>query len=180
MNMAHSDKIIRNNKTGQQIRFIQTSRDTNGQLLEMEATFRAGSVRPAAHYHPNQVEDFTVVAGQLTVQIDGQTRTLGTGDTLHVSRNTVHAMWNGSENETIVNWQVRPALDTESFFETVFELSNEGKTAPDGMPPLLQRVLLAQHFSAVFRLAKPAPVIQRLVFGVLSPVARLAGYRVFQ
>ncbi len=175
--MAHTDKTIRNAKTGQQIRFVQTSGTTNGQLLEMEATFRARSAKPVDHYHPNQVEDFTVVAGQLTVQIGGQTRTLQSGDALHVPRNTVHAMWNASDSETIVNWQVRPALYTEFFFETAFGLANEDKSTPEGMPPLLQRALLAQHFSAVFRLANPPRVVQQLVFGILSPLAYLAGYR---
>ncbi len=175
--MAFPNKTIRNEKTGQQIRFIRTSRDTNGQQLEMEATFRARSTQPAAHYHPNQAEDFTIVSGELTVQIDGQTNVLKPGDSLHIPQNTVHSMWNASDAETVVTWQVQPALNTEYFFETAFGVANNSKTDANGMPSLLQMALLAQHFSDVFRLAAPPNAIQQIVFGVLSPFAYLAGYR---
>ncbi|MDB5240380.1 MAG: cupin protein [Spirosoma sp.] len=175
--MAYTNKVIRNAKTGQALRFIQTSRDTNGQLLEMESTFRARSTKPAAHYHPIQDENFTVIAGELTVQIDGQTRTFRPGDRLHIPRNTVHSMWNASDEETVVNWQVSPALDTEFFLETAYGLANEGKTGPDGRPALLQSALLMQHFSRVFRLTSPSLLVQQLVFGLLSPLAYVVGYR---
>ena len=106
--MADTNQVLRNPKTGQSIRFVSTGRDTAGQLLHMEATYRAYSTEPAAHCHPHQVEDFTVLAGELTVQIHGQRRTLRPGDTLHLPQNTVHSMWNASDAETRLDWQVRP------------------------------------------------------------------------
>ncbi|MBD2700330.1 cupin domain-containing protein [Spirosoma sp. BT702] len=175
--MAFANKIIQNPKTGQQLRFIRTSKDTNGEVLEMESTYRSRSIEPAPHYHPNQVEDFRVVAGELTVTINGQTNVLRPGDTLHVPANTIHSMWNASDANTVVNWQVRPALNTEAFFETTFGLASDGKVKENGMPPFLQTVTLARHFSNVFRLAKPPKVIQQVIFGLLSPIARLVGYR---
>ncbi|WP_461084172.1 cupin domain-containing protein [Spirosoma flavus] len=175
--MAFATKIIQNPKTGQRLRFIRTSKDTNGQLLEMESLYRAHSTEPVPHYHPNQTEDFTVLAGELTVRMDGQTSVLRPGDTLHVPENTVHSMWNASDADTVVNWQVRPALNTEAFFETTFGLAADGKVGENGMPPFLQTVALARHFSNVFRLAKPPQAVQQLVFGLLSPVARLVGYK---
>jgi quercetin dioxygenase-like cupin family protein len=175
--MAYSHKIIRNPITGQQIRFLRTGRDTNGQLLEMEATFAGNSTKPAAHYHPRQAEDFRVITGELTVQVAGRTTVLQAGDVLHIPQNTVHAMWNASPTETIVHWQVQPALTTDHFFETAFGLANDGKVGPNGMPTLLQAVLLARHFSAVYRLSSPPRSIQRVLFPVLSVVAYLAGYR---
>ncbi len=175
--MANANKVIRNDQTGQALRFIQTSRDTNGQLLEMESTLRAHSTRPPAHYHPNQDEDFTVLSGELTVQLEGQTKTLRQGDRIHISRNVVHSMWNQSDEEAVVNWRVSPALDTEDFFETAYGLANDGKVGPNGRPALLQAALLMQHFSRVYRLTRPSLFVQRVVFGLLSPLAYVAGYR---
>src|SRR5215470_5495475 len=48
-----------------QLRFCKTSRDTNGELLEMEAIYRPTSSPPPAHFHPKQEETFTVVSGSL-------------------------------------------------------------------------------------------------------------------
>jgi quercetin dioxygenase-like cupin family protein len=175
--MAYKNKTISNKITGQTIRFIQTAKDTDGQLLEMESAYNAHSTEPAPHFHPQQAEDFEVLIGELNVRIGGQLTTLRKGDKLHIPQNTVHSMWNPSDHPTVVNWQVRPALDTEYFFETAMGLANDGKINEKGMPPMLQTVLLANRFSKVFRLTKPGPAVQKIAFTLLTPFAYLAGYR---
>ena len=175
--MASTNKRIRNPKTGQEIRFIHTARDTGGELLEMESVYNAHSKEPAAHYHPHQVEDFTVVSGQLTVRIDGRVKILNSGDVLHIPRNKVHSMWNASDEKTIVNWKVRPAMDTEYLLETVNGLAAEGKTNNEGMPGILQVALIANKYAGVFRLSKPPFVIQKILFMLMTPLSYLLGYR---
>jgi quercetin dioxygenase-like cupin family protein len=175
--MAYQNKLVQNKITGQNIRFLQTATDTNGQLLEMESTYRAHSKEPTAHYHPYQEEDFEILAGELTVQLDGQLKILKKGDKLHVPANTVHAMWNASDGETVINWQVRPAMDTEQLLETANGLASDGKVKATGMPPLLQTALMANHFSNVFRIAKPPFAVQKILFALLTPFAYLAGYK---
>jgi hypothetical protein len=84
-------------------------------------------------------------------------------------------MW-AEEAGVHVNWQTRPALRTEAFFETVFGLAAEGKVNEKGVPNLLQSAVIAQAFAGEFRLAKPPWPIQRLLFAVLAPLGRLLGY----
>lgn len=175
--MAYKNKIIRNPLSGHEMKFLQTANDTGGQLLEMEATYHAASKPPVPHYHPAQDEVFTVLEGSLSVQVGGELTLLKTGDTLHIPRRTVHAMWNPSEGKTVVNWQVRPALDTEYFLETGTGLATDGKVGKNGMPPLLQVALLANKFAGVYRLAKPPYWVQKILFSLLTPFAYLKGYR---
>lgn len=175
--MAFKNKIICNKKTGQDTRFIQTGKDTNNLLLEMESTYNRRNPEPPAHYHPRQEEDFFVIEGELTVRMDGQTKIYKQGDSFHISKNKVHAMWNNSGSKTIVNWKVMPALDTENLLETLAGLANEDKTNADGRPGIFQLALTATKYSAVFRLSKPAFVIQKIVFSLLTPVAYTFGYR---
>ena len=175
--MAYKGKQLSNPKTGQDILFLQTAKDTGGALLEMETTYNSHSKEPAAHYHPFQKEDFTVLSGQLTVRIDGQLRVLKQGDTLHIPSGKVHAMWNDVDGRTIVNWKVQPAMDTEHLLETATGLVMDGKTNSDGMPNILQVALMANKYSDVFRLAKLPFGLQKTLFFVLSPFAYLAGYR---
>lgn len=177
--MAFPGKIIQNSKTGQDIRFLQTSQSTDGQLLEMESTYQAHSSEPAPHYHPFQTEEFTVLVGELTVRLGTEPRVLKPGDVLHIPPNQVHSMWNNSGAPTVVNWKVRPALNTENLLETVNGLINDGQTNAQGMPKLLQVVLLARHFASVFRLASPPWGVPNVVFSLLAPLARLCGYRPF-
>lgn len=175
--MAYTNKTIANTVTGQTIRFIKTAKETNGQLLEMESTYQSQSIEPVPHYHPHQAEDFEILSGEMNVRIDDQVKTLRQGDKLHIPQNTVHSMWNASGRKATVNWQVRPAMDTEYFFETAMGLANDGKVNAKGMPPILQTVLMANRFSDVFRLTKPGPVVQKIVFTLLTPFAYLAGYK---
>lgn len=175
--MAFKNKTIRNLKTGQVTSFLQTGKDTAGKLLEMEVTYNEHSKEPAAHYHPYQVEDFTVLSGELTVRIDRQLKNLKPGDTLHVPRKKVHSMWNNSGSKTVVNWKVQPAMNTEHLLETATGLANEGKTNDDGMPNMLQIALMANKYADVFRLSKPPFVVQKIIFIILTPVAYLFGYK---
>jgi quercetin dioxygenase-like cupin family protein len=175
--MAYKNKTICNPVTGQNITFLQTAKDTGGALLEMESVYNSTSKEPAPHYHPAQEEDFTVLEGSLSVKLNGTLRILQAGDTLHISKNEVHAMWNHTDGKTVVNWKVRPALDTEVLLETGTGLAADGKVNKKGMPPLLQSALIANHFAPVYRLAKPPFAIQKILFSLLAPIAYLNGYR---
>jgi quercetin dioxygenase-like cupin family protein len=175
--MAYANKIIRNPQSGQEIKFIQTTKDTGGKLLEMEASFKASSKEPAPHYHPKQKEDFTVISGEINIRLDDKLLLLTEGDRLHIPANTIHSMWNPGNEKAVVSWKVQPALDTEYFLETASGLATEGKVNEKGMPPLLQVALMAKEFSAVFRLASLPYIIQQILFGLLAPFAYLAGYK---
>jgi mannose-6-phosphate isomerase-like protein (cupin superfamily) len=175
--MAYKNKLIQNRKTGQDIRFLQTAMETNGGLLEMETTYHAASKEPPLHYHPYQQEAFTVMAGEISIRLNGQIKILKAGESLHLPENTVHSMWSHSGAKAVVNWKVRPALNTEHFLETVMGLAADGRTNAWGKPSLLQAALMANKFVKVFRLARPPFLVQRLVFYVLAPFACLKGYR---
>jgi quercetin dioxygenase-like cupin family protein len=175
--MAYHGKIITNPKTGQQIRFIRTSKETEGGLLEMESIFQPNAKEPVPHYHPLQTEDFTILEGEVTVRINCKIRILKQGDTLHLSRRTVHSMWNNTAQRAVVNWKVQPALETEYFFETGMGLASSTKTNELGMPGILQIAFIDNKFSNVYRLARPSFFIQKILFAVLTPLAYLAGYK---
>jgi quercetin dioxygenase-like cupin family protein len=173
--MAYRGKKIDNPAAKMSIHFLLTKNDTGGLLLEMEATYQPHSAEPVMHYHPLQEEDFTVLEGELTVNVKGVLTVLKCGDSLHIAPGVWHAMWNNTNNKTVVNWQVRPAMDTEHLLETAAGLATDGKVNKKGMPPILQVALMANKYSKVFRLSKPAFAVQKIVFKVLSPIARLAG-----
>lgn len=176
--MAYKNKTIRNPITGQEIRFIQTSKDSNGQLLEMESTYSAMSQEPPSHYHPYQDEFFTIISGEITIRLDGEERhTLQAGDTFEIPRNQIHAMWNATNQKAVVNWQVRPALNTEQLLETIMGLAADGKCNKQGRPGILQVALTSGRYNKELRLLSPPLLIQKVVFAVLRPFALMSGYK---
>ena len=175
--MAQSGEVLENPITGQRIVFRRTSGDTAGELLEVESVYTSSTPsRPPTHYHPSQEEIFRVLAGELHVVTNGRQRVLKKGETLVIVEGARHQMW-AEEAGVRVNWQTRPALETEAFFETVFGLASEGKTNEKGTPHLLQAAVIARAYSDEFRLASPPWAVQRLLFAVLAPLGRRLGYR---
>lgn len=175
--MAYPGKIISNNFTGQSILFLQTARETEGQLLEMESTYTPFSKEPAPHFHPYQQEIFTVVSGELTIRIDDDLVVLTPGQQLTIPKQTVHAMWNDSSHQTVVNWKVSPALETEEFLENAMGLARDGKINKKGMPSILQVALMVPRYEDEFRLSKPSLLLQKIIFSLLKPFALLAGLK---
>jgi hypothetical protein len=57
--------VIENPAALMRLRLFRTAAETDGDLLEMEATYEPGSVEPLEHFHPNQDEHFEILAGTM-------------------------------------------------------------------------------------------------------------------
>lgn len=167
--MARSGEQIGNPKTGFSLRFLKTAADTDGELLEMEATYASGSGKPPEHFHPRQSEHFEILEGSMQARIGGEARELRTGDTIDIDPGVPHAMWNEGPGQARTLWQTRPALRTENFFETIVRMGGAGKAGP------LQTGVIANEFRNEFRATSPPPAIQTIVVPVLAGIGRLLG-----
>lgn len=175
--MVEAGDALENPVSGQHLIIRNTAQDTGGELLEVEAVYtKPTPSRPPFHYHPRQEERFDVLSGRLNVVVNGRGRTLEEGEVLTVAPGVPHQMW-AAQAGARVNWQTRPALKTEAFFETVWGLAKDGKVNDKGVPNLLRVALIAREYEDEFRLASPPWAAQRLLFGSLAPIGRLLGYR---
>jgi quercetin dioxygenase-like cupin family protein/uncharacterized membrane protein len=161
----------------QRIILRTTAAETGGALLEMEAYYKPGGHYPPEHYHPLQDEHFEVLKGQIDVCVDGVEHTYAAGEAFAIPRCTAHTFRNGGAEEAAVLWQVRPALRTQQFYETLWGLAADGKTNTAGIPHLLQLAVLLQEYAAEFVLTSPPRALQPVLFGALAVVGRLRGYR---
>ena len=69
-----------------------------------------------------------------------------------------------------------PALKIDSLFETFFVLAREGKLNKSDSPNIFRTALILLHFENEIRLAQPNWMLQKVVFMLLAPIARLMGY----
>jgi mannose-6-phosphate isomerase-like protein (cupin superfamily) len=175
--MARAGEVMENPISGLRIIFRKTADDTGGELLEVESVYTKPSPsRPPTHYHPRQEERFEVLSGRVNVVVDGKERALEEGEVLTIQPGTPQEMWS-EEAGARVNWQTRPAMKTEEFFETIWGLAKDGKTNERGVPNLLQVAVIALQHADEYRLVKPPWPVQRALFAVLAPAGRLLGYR---
>jgi quercetin dioxygenase-like cupin family protein len=172
--MARPGQELENPATGQRIVFRQTADTTGGELLEMEAWYRAGGPPAPLHYHPVQDERFEVLEGAVRCVVGREERILRKGEVIEIPAGQVHEFGGDPEEDGHVRWETRPALRTEEFFEAGFGLAEAGKVNPrTGIPGLLQVAPLAREYSTEFRLASPPWPVQRLALAVLAPLGRL-------
>jgi hypothetical protein len=118
-----------------------------------------------------------VLAGKFRTQIDGASGEFSPGEVFHVPVGVPHWMHNISDQEGQLNWQVRPALKTQYFLETMWGLNADDKTTAGGVPNLLQLAVIMNEYRDEFRVTNPPYWIQRMLFSLLAPIGRLRGYQ---
>jgi quercetin dioxygenase-like cupin family protein len=176
--MIYTGDIIEHPVTGERVRLLETAAETNGERLLLEFHVRPHGFVSAEHVHPQQDERFEVLSGTMRYRIDGVEYQGGAGTVIHVPKGTPHIWWNAGEDELRMLVEFQPALQTQQFFESFFSLAQQGKTnGRTGMPSPLQTAVIVQEFAAEVQLARPSPLVQKIVFGALAAVGRRLGYR---
>jgi quercetin dioxygenase-like cupin family protein len=143
----------------------------------VELTALVGARVVGEHRHPALVERFTVLEGELTLKLGGQTSILGEGESAVIEPGAWHDWWNGSDRDARARVEITPGERFAHMIETLFGLARLGYTNSKGMPDPLQLALIAREFSDVIVFRSPPPAVQRALFGALAAVARWRGYR---
>jgi quercetin dioxygenase-like cupin family protein len=174
--MASSGQTIENPVSGERITFLQTSRDTGGELLEFELALTPDGHVPGAHVHPAQEERFHVLEGTMKFRRGLRRVVASAGETVVVPAGTVHRFANAGEGVARCRVEVVPALDMEHLLETTVELAHEGNVTRTGMPRPLHLALFVERFRAEVRAPFPPAWVVR---ALMAPVAALARRRGF-
>jgi quercetin dioxygenase-like cupin family protein len=173
--MAYAGKVIESPDT--RLVFKETAKETKGELLRFEQFVQRDHTPVPAHVHPRQEERFVVLSGNMGVRADGRERVLEPGEEVVVPPGTQHTFWNASPDGEVLHHvvELRPALASEAFFETVFGLQRDGRVAP-GKPEaaLLMAPVILAHENWI---AGPPIFLQKALFTFLAFLGRPFGYR---
>jgi mannose-6-phosphate isomerase-like protein (cupin superfamily) len=174
--MAYSGQTIINPVSGEQITFLQTARDTGGELLEFELSLTPDGHVPGAHVHPAQEERFHVLEGTMQFRRGLRRVVAGPGETVVVPAGTVHRFANAGDGIARCRVEVAPALDMEQLLETTVELAIEGNVTSKGMPKPMHLALFVQRFRQEVKAPFPPAWIVRVLMAPLASLARRRGH----
>ncbi|MCC7050959.1 MAG: cupin domain-containing protein [Bacteroidia bacterium] len=176
--MAKTNQVIENKTYGDKLKFLVTDEDSNGELLKAELWCKPGGEGPPMHYHPVQSETFEVIKGKLNLICNGEKMILKPGEKFTVKPNNAHTWWNEGSEDLVTILELRPALKTEFFLETVYSLDAQGKTnKKTGLPSVLQfAAILNECYGEVFVVGPPI-VAQKFMAKVIGRFAKLIGYK---
>ncbi len=176
--MAKAGDVIENPITGERVTFLKTAQDTGGQLLQQDFIIQPQGFVVIPHIHPKQEERLKLLTGSLRMQVNGHERVVHANEEVAVPAGAAHAWWNDGDDIAHVIVEFRPALNSETLFETLFGLARDGKTDAQARPNPFQFALIAQTFKDE---AMPAAPKDRLLLGTLGPllafIGRLMGYK---
>ena len=171
-------EVWENPVTGERVTILELPYKNHEGRVAAELTALVGARVMGEHRHPALVERFTVLEGELTVKLAGQTTVLCEGKTAVAEPGVWHDWWNASDrHDSRVRVEVTPGERFAHMIETAFGLARLGHTNSKGMPHPLQLALFAREFSDVIEFRSPPPAIQRVLFAALTPIARWRGYR---
>jgi mannose-6-phosphate isomerase-like protein (cupin superfamily) len=184
--MSRCGDVYENRVTGEYAVILRGTEDRGSGPGIAHLTARPKAAVVGEHLHPHMIERFTILRGRLDARIAGKLLSLGPGQSATVDAGVAHDWWNGSDSEDAhVIVEVEPAPGSEHIDPTRFELligmlfglANDGKVDRKGRPYPLQAAAIAKEFSDVIVFTSPPPGVQRILFGVLAPLATLLGYR---
>ena len=167
-------RVIDNPISGERIVIRTTSAQTNGRLLCFDVYLPPGGHVPAGHVHPEQVERFTVLLGQLQFRIGRRTVVARPGETITVPAGTAHWFGNCGTDVAQARVEVEPALRTEELLAATEAMSRAGHLSGTRLPRLTDLATVLLEFQR--ELAVPN-VPARLVRAVLAPLAWLGRRR---
>jgi quercetin dioxygenase-like cupin family protein len=173
--MAHVGEAIENSRTGQRMVFLRTGAETGGELLRIECFNPATGVDEPEHCHPFQESRAEVISGTLRFRVAGELQLVNAGETHTIPAGVPHSFGNYGEEEAHWIGEFRPALRTDAFFESLFDLAGRDQLDEHGMPSLLQLAVSVPAFAQEIRVTRPPWPVQRVLFALLGPIARLRG-----
>jgi quercetin dioxygenase-like cupin family protein len=175
--MLRQGDVFDNPITGERATVRLGTRETRGERLVVDLELRGAGFGSALHLHPAIHERLTVVSGHVGICVNGATSIAKVGKTIDIPPGVAHRFWNAGICEAKLTIDIRPAKRFEAFIRNMIGLAQDGKTDPRGMPNLLQLAVIATEFDDVIHFSKPPRFMQRVLFPILAPVARMRGYR---
>lgn len=178
MKNNHVNEIIVNAATGDQIEFIQTAENSQGELSKFIMTLAPHSswAKSPRHFHPFQTETFQVLSGELNLTVGKERSILRSTDAkVTVEKFTLHSFWNETSQPTIFIAEIFPPKNIEKGLRLTYNLSQKGKINKNNIPyNPFYTLLLMDYFDSYFAFFPWK--IQRLFFRVGSRIAVVLGY----
>jgi len=175
--MVKAGEVYLNPVTGERA-VIRIGTDiTAGERLVVDVYIQPGGRVMGEHIHAEMEERFVTLRGQVGFRLAGRTSIAEPGVELMAAPGTPHDWWNAGTEEALVRMEMRPAARFEAMIRNAFGLAQDGQVNKYGMPNVLQLAVFAREFSDVMEFTRPPQFVQRILFGLLAPIARMLGYQ---
>jgi mannose-6-phosphate isomerase-like protein (cupin superfamily) len=162
--------------------FIFSGPADDPEVARFEVTLEAGGSgggNAFPHVHPLADERFAVRTGRLKVVVDGKECFVDRGHDILVPRGRPHFFANAHQGSTEMTVELRPAQQHVRFFANFASLTQNRAEwfSKTGVAHLLLMALVLHRYPNHLYGARLPIFLQKLLFAMLAPVAKLKGYK---
>lgn len=164
---------------GMKFTVLQTSMDTNGKSLDLHWELLPGCNMkdPLVHMHPNAIETYEILEGEMEFFIKDKWLPAKKGERLTVPIGVKHAFRNPSQQVVTVFNTHQPALKMESYFEDVCKIldkltSNKEKNFKMNAKAMLYMGVLMKNYRTEIIATNPPDIAIKLL-GSIGNLLRL-------
>ena len=179
--------LVENPKVGQRSRIVTLPGETGGRQFVIEYINRpfGGKNAVPSHVHTAYMETFEILRGRARYRLGSETKTAVAGERVTMPPLVPHVHpWSDSAEELHVR-QIADANPSDlrglnsglQAAITLQGLARAGRVNTKGLPNLLQLGVLIETTMPATYLAGPPIAFQRVLFGGLGWMGRLAGYK---
>ena len=176
--MSKAGDVYENPVTGERAIVRIGSEESTDGWFATDLYVQPGGAVSGEHVHPNIIERFTVQRGKVGFRVDGRESIAELGQPLTVPAGIPHDWWNAGDEEALVLVELYdPNYRFGEMIIDLFGLAQDGKTNDKGMPNLFQTALFSLEYADVIYFTNPPLWVQKILFNLIAPIARLLGYR---
>lgn len=175
--MLHIGQTFDNASTGEKIEIIKLPTEKDDEIA-LKSTLKKSGGFKVNHLHQSDDETFEVLSGTLTYKLNNIEQKASVGEKIFLPRGKAHAHWNNDDEDLVFVQTIKPCGDAIGFLETLFTMGAQGKLDKTGQPPFLQVMVWINDLENKTFLADIPVGIQKFLAFILSPLAKLLGYRV--
>lgn len=174
MKLNPDERTIIHPITGEQMTFVKSRTDTNGECLLVKVYLPPRADGPPMHYHFAFEEEFEVLEGELLLFADGKERVLHAGEKLLVPKRVRHTFKNATDQPAVFHVRMTPAHYFEESMRIWYGIMPSVPTNKQGVPlnPFKTAILLEMQDS-IF--AGVPLFFQKILMGSLVAIGRWIG-----
>ncbi len=178
--MAKTNDLIENPVIGDKLQFLVTAEDSKGEILKVKLWVKKGGQGPPEHIHPKQTETFEIISGTAGIKLNGKEHILTAGQAITVPMKAPHTFRNVGDNELVMTAELKPALRTEYYLETLYSLAMKGKVNKNAIPNnfLHFMTILNEYYGESFIVGPPV-LAQKILIRLVGGLGKLLGYKGF-
>ena len=136
--------------------------------------FGPGYDGPPEHYHEVSTERFEVRRGSVAFEVDGEVQRVTAGEAFTVPTGTRHSFRSVGDEHAVVLTEITPPGRIRHVLPTLGGIAHDDAVDADSR---LQCAVIADRLARDTVFTETDPRLTRPLSALLSPVARLAGYR---